>query len=155
MGRWKRKISKYQLLEMLNLSDSYLLTPKLRKLLIDESWAWIPCCVLYTMCPSGFIINLLWWTRLQHSGERHAPCSASSPSKCLLPWAALFTWANGFGLSWPAHLKLQCLGRSCLSKPQATELWGDPQGNTSTPRELIDLAFPAVLHWHFNYCIWP
>lgn len=91
------------------------------------------------------IINLLWWMCLQHSKECHAPCSASYPSKSLLPWAALFTWANGFGLSWPAHpqLLLQCLGRSCLSKPWATQLWGDPQGNVSTSREL---------HWPCSPC---
>lgn len=29
MGRWKREFHKYQLLEMLKLSDSYLLAPKL------------------------------------------------------------------------------------------------------------------------------
>lgn len=154
MGKWKRQINKYQLFEMLKLSDSYLLTPKLGKLWTDENWAWIPQHVSIWL-----IINLLW--------ECHAPCSASPPSKCLLPWAALFTCANVFGLSWPAHPQL-CLAGAASPSPgwpsrscehnQGTH-W--PCSSRGSPLKILTAAFDLNFfrafknELRFNTCFCP
>ena len=124
---------------MLKSGASYLLTPKLSKLATDDSWAWLPCRIIYNVSIC-LTINLPWWTCLRCSREcvmLHA---------LLLPYLnACFTeqptWANGFGLSWQAHpqlylqqpwqeLPLQPLGYRCLEWPS--------KGNVGIFTYLID-----------------